>query len=75
LHPHRSADKERLEIQSFFAIKAFEMSDPELQLGYGNGVVEKRIFLSCDRAGEEARIRNDSVKIPMTVFCIVLSSL
>jgi hypothetical protein len=39
-------------------------------------VVENRIFLSCGRADDEARIRKNSVVMPTTVFFILkLSSL
>src|SRR5262245_2479528 len=37
LHPDRSSYKQGFEIESFFAIKALEMGDSELQLGDGDG--------------------------------------
>src|SRR5262249_49917085 len=77
LHPDRSSYKQGFEIESFFAIKALRWAILNCSSVTAMEVVENRIFLSCARADDEARIRKNSVVIPTTTLVIlgvVLSS-
>ena len=68
LHAHRSAYEKRFEIESFLAIKAFELGDAELQLGDGDGGRRKPNLFELRQSGRGGQgIEKISVEIEQMI--------